>query len=293
VYAPIFPELERLYVEATKQKLTVKQRKRLEMLSDNLVVLHWNLRNSGLLKDPERSLFYREESAFRQFMAERRNSLALVDHAFFLRYRWQTALWVPEKRALEVARLPEGIAPPQVDGSLADDVWKAAGIADQFRTTEGERGLAEQQTVVRALYDEKHLYLAFECAARDPTQIRRACTIANSESIFSDDVVEVYLQPEGGQARHLAVNAGGIPFSNPTTPMQAGAAIGAAAWTAELAVPMTSLKVSGPPRPGEIWHGNFARRKVGPPIDNSAWCRVEQEGQHGDPRAFGQLQFGR
>jgi len=179
-----------------------------------------------------------------------------------------------------------------VDGSLADDAWKAAGIADQFRTTQGERGPADEQTAVRALYDEKNLYLAFECLAREPAKIRKACTVANSESVFADDVVEVYLQPEGGQSRHLAVNAGGIAYTDPATPVEAAAAIGAASWTAELTIPLASLNAASPTPPGVIWRGNFARRKVAPPIDISAWCREEVETPLGDPRAFGQLKFG-
>ena len=286
VYAPLFPELERVYLEAAKQPLSEVQRKRLEMLGDNLVVLHWNLRSSGLLKDGEKSTFFRDEAAYRQFVAERGTSPALVNLATYIKYRWQTALWAPEVRTLEAVRLPKGAAPPQVDGSPAEDAWKTAAVADQFRTNQGERGPAEEQTVVRACCDDQNLYLAFECAAREPAKIRKACTARNSPSIFSDDVVELFMQPGGGAVRHLAVNAGGVTFSAPAGEVQGAAAIGAGGWTAELVVPLASLGAAGQPV-----RANFTRRKVGPPIDQSAWCRVEE--RLGDARAFGELRFGK
>lgn len=71
IYLPIFPEMERLYREAWACELTAKQRRRLELFGDNLVQLHWGMRQAGMpLPEPEKSLFYRTAEQFARFLAE-------------------------------------------------------------------------------------------------------------------------------------------------------------------------------------------------------------------------------
>jgi hypothetical protein len=282
--------MERLYAEADKQALTEAQRKRLKMMGDNLVVLHWNLRNAGLLKETQKSVFFREDKTFRQFMADRADSLAFVDLSFYRKWRWQTILWAPETRALEIAALPQGAAAPQIDGDLGDEAWARAGVADQFRLNEDERQPAGEQTVARALYDDKNLYLSWQCSAAEPGRLRSACAIANSVAIFSDDVVEAYIQPDRQTVVHAAMNPAGVLFVQPETPAQGAAKVGNDFWSAEMAIPLQALRPAAPPRPGDAWRGNLARRKVGPPIQHSAWNRVEE--RLGDERAFGVWRFG-
>lgn len=48
VYADHYPELEALLLQAKRQPMTDEQRKRLELIEDNLIVLQWRLRNAGL-----------------------------------------------------------------------------------------------------------------------------------------------------------------------------------------------------------------------------------------------------
>ncbi len=82
VHLPIFAEMERLYREALAKAETEAQRKRLEMLGDNLVWLHHDMRKAGMpLPDPEKSLFYRTDEEFAKFLAETDLSLSLYrDH---------------------------------------------------------------------------------------------------------------------------------------------------------------------------------------------------------------------
>jgi hypothetical protein len=69
--------MERLYLEALSKVSTEAQRKRLEMFGDNLIMLHYNMRKAGMLKEPEKSSFYRTDEAYAKFLADTEFSLAL------------------------------------------------------------------------------------------------------------------------------------------------------------------------------------------------------------------------
>jgi hypothetical protein len=100
VYAPIYDEIEQLYVQALTQVKTEPQRKRLEMFGENLVVFNWNMRHAGLIKTREDSILYRTDEDFEKFMAERKNSMAICgDLTFYIQRNWQTAIWAPENRS--------------------------------------------------------------------------------------------------------------------------------------------------------------------------------------------------
>ena len=47
------------------------------MFGANLIVLHWNLRQAGLLKDPQASIFYRSDADYGTFAEQNCDSLAL------------------------------------------------------------------------------------------------------------------------------------------------------------------------------------------------------------------------
>ncbi len=81
VYLPLLPEFERLYGEALGKAASEPQRKRLQMFADNLIQLHWGLRQAGLLPRAEQSVFYRTDAQYQQFLADNEYSLAIYrDH---------------------------------------------------------------------------------------------------------------------------------------------------------------------------------------------------------------------
>ena len=145
VYKPIFPEMERLYLQALVQVKTEKQRKRLEMMGDNLVMLHYNLRKANMLKDAEKSLFYRTDADYVQFLRQTEFSLSMYrDHGhrdtpllFHGSFSGQAENPPMEVRKVAVPRLPAGVTAPMLDGDLSDPAWQKAGVADQFRELAG------------------------------------------------------------------------------------------------------------------------------------------------------------
>ena len=77
VYAKNFSQLERLYRSAEDKIEKPDARARLEMLGDNLKILHWNMRQLGLLDDPKASTFYLSDADLFDFLSTRRTSLAI------------------------------------------------------------------------------------------------------------------------------------------------------------------------------------------------------------------------
>lgn len=76
VYARNFPEMERLF-RAAEAKITDPDAKvRLQWLGWNLTLLHWNLRQFGMLEDPTASSFYLPDADFFAWFGEHCNSLA-------------------------------------------------------------------------------------------------------------------------------------------------------------------------------------------------------------------------
>jgi hypothetical protein len=289
VYAPIYDEIEQLYVQALTQVKTEPQRKRLEMFGENLVVFNWNMRHAGLIKTRENSILYRTDEDFEKFMAERKNSMAICgDLTLYNQRNWQTAIWAPEKRSVEIAVIPAGTA-PIIDGKNSDTAWANAAKVEEFRSNGGRRGPAKQQTMAQIAYDAENLYVLFTCTDAVPAKIRKNCAIRNSASLSADDHVELLIRPEGKEVVKIAVNAKGIVKVTPETAnVQAVAVVDDKGWSVELAVPFRELGLSAPSA-GTIWKGNFVRQRRGSGFEMSAWSRVE-EGL-GDERAFGELRF--
>ena len=76
VYARNFAEMERLYRAAEAKVQDPGARQRLQWLGWNLTLLHWNLRQFGMLDDPTASSFYLPDADFFAWYAERKGSLA-------------------------------------------------------------------------------------------------------------------------------------------------------------------------------------------------------------------------
>lgn len=95
VYAPVFAELEKLYLE-TLAETTAPQRKRLEMFGENLIRLHHDLHAAGLLTaDAEKSTFHRDAEAYRKFLADTEWSYAQYRDQ---RSRYVVPIWKGEFR---------------------------------------------------------------------------------------------------------------------------------------------------------------------------------------------------
>jgi hypothetical protein len=77
IYAPLFPRMEQLYQQTLAQCATDAQRKRLAMFGDNLIQLHFALREAALIADDINSMFRRDDAAFAKFLTEMETGFSL------------------------------------------------------------------------------------------------------------------------------------------------------------------------------------------------------------------------
>jgi len=100
---------------------------------------------------------------------------------------------------------------PQINGKLDDPLWiKALSFKLKYEINPGDNINAGQKTIVRALYDDKYLYLGFRCYDTCASDIR--AHVCNRDQIFSDDYVITCIDTDNNYQRayEFAVNPYGI-----------------------------------------------------------------------------------
>ncbi len=216
---------------------------------------------------------------------------------------------VPEIRARKAR---SGI---QVDGRLQEESWKdAQGI--NLRSADGKRD-ASRTTMVKLLYDERNLYMAFHCEDPDIWTDHRG----RDSHMWTEDVVESFIDLNPGDPEYveLEVNPTGDLFDgfffqhrrnvlmswNPD--IQVAVQVDGTtnkrddtdrSWTVEMAIPVGDLTLSpgvGKPgvviEPGMAWRINFYRneRSGEEHGELQAWAPVR--GDFHAPALFGKVVF--
>ncbi|MCE5241116.1 hypothetical protein LLH23_21850 [bacterium] len=196
--------------------------------------------------------------------------------------------------------------PPRVDGVMDDECWRRSPELSPFLLSGGAEA-ATEQTRARLAYDEGHLYLCLECceSVLDPVLQKRAAfkaeQTAHDSNVFSDDVVELFLQPSPDQPvyYHLAVNSRGAVYDAHCqaegifdkawdSGAQAQARVGDKSWTLEIAIPRDRLGAADFGSAG-CWRVNLCREEK-PAVENSCWSPTG--GPFHTPARFGVLGFG-
>jgi hypothetical protein len=183
------------------------------------------------------------------------------------------------RKKLSVTR---AATPVKIDGRLDDPAWAAAETGE---FVEIGMGRLDAPTRVRLLYDDRCVYVAFECD--EPLIDRLAAnwkTFGHDGGVYSQDCVEVFFDPLGNLDRFYHFICSALPNScyeeafglhtDPVHPLYnredpawngdwryAGALDKEAKrWTVEIAVPFTSLDVP-PAVPGTVWKMNLGRER--------------------------------
>lgn len=190
----------------------------------------------------------------------------------------QPATGAPRSFELKAVRL---VKPPVIDGKVDDAEWAGAARAGDFIQFEPRRGEpATLQTDVFVAYDATSVYVAFRC--RDPEEPTARLTQRDAD-LFSDDAVGVLIDtafdrqtgyyfitnPLGTQADGRSTDDGRQTDGTWDAAWRSAAARTPDGWSAEFAVPFTSIKYAA--GPGKTWGINFARsrRRV---IEFSEWA---------------------
>ncbi|NLC59369.1 MAG: hypothetical protein GX774_21230 [Armatimonadetes bacterium] len=186
--------------------------------------------------------------------------------------------------------------PPTIDGHLDEECWQSAAQSTGFVLNERPVP-AEEQTTVYVTYDQRHLYVAFECLESQMDRLAASVTERDGP-VFRDDVVELFLDPNRDRFTYyqFAVNARGTRFDlkgdaaggNPRwdAPWNAAVARGDDRWWAELAIPFSSLDLHLE-KTGSTWGINFAREQQ-PKGEVSVWSFTG--GAFARPDRFGEVE---
>jgi len=186
-------------------------------------------------------------------------------------------------------------AAPVIDGRLDDTVWKNTPPSQPFAVLSGS-GPSEAPTTVKVTFDEKALYIAFNC--REPRMDRLQATMTKHDAdIWTEDCIEVFLDPDCNQMDyyHFVVNAIGTRFEELCSPggknagwnpdWQAAATRQADGYFVEIAIPWKSINWKA--KEGMVLATNFNRARRADTSENQAWS-LTTGGFH-DPTHFGLL----
>ncbi|HEY6137944.1 MAG TPA: DUF5916 domain-containing protein [Thermoanaerobaculia bacterium] len=153
-----------------------------------------------------------------------------------------------------------------VDGSLDDPGWKNAAVIDRFyETSPGNNNEPKVKTIVHLTYDDKYFYIGIRCEDPQPNKIR-APYVDRDQVIGTDDNIAVFLDTrnEKRSALELRVNPRGIQadgvfndanFSEDFSPdffYDTAAKIDSGGWSAEYAIPFSSLRYDD--KPEQTWN---------------------------------------
>jgi hypothetical protein len=185
---------------------------------------------------------------------------------------------------------------PTLDGTPGVTEWQRAAVLPDFVAMDGGRGLT-QRTVCRVGQTPQGLFVAFECYDHDVANLSRRIGERDG-AVWTDDCVEVFLDPSGGQQEylHFAVSAAGTQYDERGADpgwdryWEARTSVAAGMWTAELYIPFAALDVRADRRPAAVWTGNFYREypgRGGVPQELSGWSPTFSS--FGSPSRFGML----
>ena len=150
---------------------------------------------------------------------------------------------------------------PTVDGDVTGDAaWECTPAATGFYVLGGGYTKLKQTTFSMG-FDAEALYLAAVCEEPDAAQLAPA--VADGGWTWSEDSIELFLQPAGqSQVYQLGLTAGGAMGSGNGNPdislCRAAARIAEQEYSVEMRIPFSVFGVSAPAA-GDLWHGTVCR----------------------------------
>ena len=171
---------------------------------------------------------------------------------------------------------------PTIDGVLDDAVWQKAPVIDQFTQQEPREGAtATERTEVRVMYDSKNLLIAVHAFDAQPSAIVATEMRRDADRLFDEDNFQIILDtfndsrngymflttPLGAKLEQQISEEGegntraGLLNANVNRNWdgiwQVAARITDDGWTAEIAIPLTTLRF--PDSKDQTWGLNFMR----------------------------------
>ena len=186
--------------------------------------------------------------------------------------------------------------PPVIDGKLDEACWSQANIATDFTDYRIEQ-LAVEQTLVRILYDDQNLYIAFECLEPDPNSIvgverRYDQTLHDEDSVvarfdtFHDHRCQYIFGVNTLGTRYDARMGLFDRYDDDTwgCDWSAACTVEEDRWFAEMAIPIGNMFFEQ--KDAATWGANFYRREHSIP-ERGYWCYRNNRARYS--REFGHL----
>jgi hypothetical protein len=212
---------------------------------------------------------------------------------------------------VEVKRAPSALV---IDGRLDEAAWKAARPIAFVFPWDKQTG-ARQPTTARLLWDDRALYVGYDCEDADVV----AHHARHDDPTYEDDAVEIFINPDPRQSFYygLEMNARGVLydyfFAFPRPLIKrfdlAGAAVAAhvrgtlnqtgdkdRGWSLEVSIPwenFVELARKTPPAAGAVWTANLNRWDGTAPARRlSQWSDSGHEAPNPHrPERFGEIVF--
>ena len=174
-------------------------------------------------------------------------------------------------REIPVVQATRTPAPPSIDGRLDDSVWHQAPImADFFQREPVEGAQPTEQTQVRILFDDDHLYFALRCFDSEAdrlvaNQMRRDADLDENDNIqiildpYNDRRGGFYFStnPLGARQDLLLTDEGRTRNQAWDSVWQSRTAIDSLGWSAEVAIPFDQVRY--PDSDQAVWGLNIGR----------------------------------
>jgi len=164
---------------------------------------------------------------------------------------------------LVIARVEGGIV---LDGELTEPLWQqAARVEEWYEVAPGDNIAPKVKTIGYLAYDDRYLYVGFDCRDPDPRRIR--APLADRDSLTGNvdhGGILIDSRNDGRTAMIFAASASGVQYdsiwddavsTDDTSPdfyWEAAAHIGQMGWTLEMRIPFSSLRYTD--RNPASWH---------------------------------------
>ncbi len=184
-----------------------------------------------------------------------------------------------ERPVLKATKLEKA---PKIDGILDEPLWESVPGMDQFTQQEPRIGEpATERTEVRVAYDNRHLYIAIHAYDSDPSGLIATEMRRDSDRLMDEDNFQIVLDtfhdlrngyrflttPLGAKLEEQITDEGeGSSFGRGANSninrnwdgvWDAAAHVTDDGWTAEIAIPATTLRFV--PKDDQVWGLNFQR----------------------------------
>jgi len=190
---------------------------------------------------------------------------------------------------------------PRLDGHIDEAVWLAADSIDDFTQQEPDNMASpRERTVLQVAYDDRFLYIAARCYARDPATV--SAGLGRRGSIPASDRIGIALDPRHDHLTGylFVTNPSGVQSDvslyNDTREdadyeavWEVATAVTSEGWNAEFRIPFSQIRFTVADGERSVW-GFQVRRDVRTTGESDLW-HAAPRGTQGFVSRFGHLTF--